>query len=108
MSVNRSFDEARFEAQLARAVERVRTILDTGRRPQKASEEGHTYGDKYVLAEQMVNAAVASQVGALARSGARLAMASTLLFQLFPLFAADILVCGPACEFHHTRGNLAF
>jgi len=64
-----SYQVEQFHAKLERAMERVRLVLHTNRAPCFAADVHHKYQDKYMLAESMTNAALASQTNALASLG---------------------------------------
>eukprot|EP00450_Noctiluca_scintillans_P006512 CAMPEP_0194496450 /NCGR_PEP_ID=MMETSP0253-20130528/13712_1 /TAXON_ID=2966 /ORGANISM="Noctiluca scintillans" /LENGTH=458 /DNA_ID=CAMNT_0039337843 /DNA_START=117 /DNA_END=1490 /DNA_ORIENTATION=+ len=58
-----------FELKLSKAIEQVRVLLHTARNPCAASDVPHRYEDKYLLAECLTNAAVASQLNCLTELG---------------------------------------
>lgn len=58
-----------FEERLGRALEKVRLLLESSRRPAPAAEIHHRYEDKFHLAEAATRAALASQVASLASVG---------------------------------------
>mmetsp|Transcript_1429 Transcript_1429/g.3174 ORF Transcript_1429/g.3174 Transcript_1429/m.3174 type:complete len:1018 (-) Transcript_1429:117-3170(-) len=57
------------EGQIARALERVRLVLDAQKDPQAAGDVSHSYEDKYNLTECMINTALASQINCLSVLG---------------------------------------
>ncbi|CAK0819699.1 unnamed protein product [Prorocentrum cordatum] len=58
-----------FQDSLDKAMGRVRAVLDAARCPCFASDAHHQYSDKYLLAEFMTRAAMASQVNCLSTLG---------------------------------------
>jgi hypothetical protein len=58
-----------FERQMQKALERARIVLEETRRPCFASDVHHQYQDKFILAESMTNAALASHANCLALLG---------------------------------------
>lgn len=63
------FEEQRFRRRMDRALEKAKHVLDVNRKPQYAADVPHRYGDKYLLAESVVNLAVSAQVTALETLG---------------------------------------
>src|SRR5579871_1117882 len=53
-------DPRTFDQKIAAALERIRTILDNTRSPQRAADVPHQYDDKYLLAEFVTKLTVAS------------------------------------------------
>lgn len=64
-----SYSEARFEAQVDRALQRVRTLLHSSRNPQYPADVFHQYDDKYLLVEFLTNSALAGQMNCLQELG---------------------------------------
>lgn len=54
------YDEAEFARKMDAALARVRTVLDRTRDPRSPADVPHTYGDKFLLAEFLGRATVAS------------------------------------------------
>ncbi len=63
------FDESQFRAQVDKALEKVRTILDNTRNPQLPSDVPHLYEDKYLLAEFLTNITITAQLTTLETMG---------------------------------------
>ena len=57
------------EARVEKALLVVRRLLDTARNPERADNVPHSYDDKYLLAELMVRAGVASSLQSLTTAG---------------------------------------
>merc|ERR1719201_2581360 len=64
-----SYEVDVFHGKVQHAMERVRLLLHATRAPCFAADVHHKYEDKYVLADSMTNAAVASQLNALQALG---------------------------------------
>eukprot|EP00927_Polykrikos_kofoidii_P042043 TRINITY_DN35910_c1_g2_i1.p1 TRINITY_DN35910_c1_g2~~TRINITY_DN35910_c1_g2_i1.p1 ORF type:complete len:1030 (-),score=152.33 TRINITY_DN35910_c1_g2_i1:159-3248(-) len=65
----RDFEWPSFQSQVNEALETVRRVLDVNKRAELADNVSHRYEDKYILAEFLVNTAIASQLHALSRLG---------------------------------------
>jgi hypothetical protein len=59
------FNDVRFTSLVNNSLHIVKTILDTSRSPQLASEVTHQYDDKYLLADFLSNCSIASHLSAL-------------------------------------------
>ncbi len=55
-----SYEEAEFARKMEAALARVRTVLDRTRDPRSPADVSHSYGDKFLLAEFLGRATVAS------------------------------------------------
>jgi hypothetical protein len=64
-----TYDEHAFHARIAAALERIRTVLDNTRHPQYPADVPHRYDDKYLLAELVTRAAIASWLASLEAIG---------------------------------------
>ena len=64
-----SFEEQRFRRQVDKALAKAETVLDVQRAPRYPTDVAHTFGDKYLLAESVVNLAIAAEVTALQALG---------------------------------------
>ena len=64
-----AYNEYDFRRTLERALEKVRTILETTKHPEQAKEVAHTYDDKYLLAEFLTNTAIAALLNVLETVG---------------------------------------
>ncbi|MDB4928492.1 MAG: symbB, partial [Myxococcaceae bacterium] len=73
-----SYEEAEFSRKMEAALSRVRTILDRTRDPSSPAEVPHSYDDKFVLADFLGRASVASLLLALETVGLDEAGAATL------------------------------
>eukprot|EP01094_Clydonella_sp_ATCC50884_P009528 TRINITY_DN1905_c0_g1_i5.p1 TRINITY_DN1905_c0_g1~~TRINITY_DN1905_c0_g1_i5.p1 ORF type:complete len:921 (-),score=379.83 TRINITY_DN1905_c0_g1_i5:157-2886(-) len=60
-----AFDQHRFQAKVDAALARIRTVLEVNRTPKLAASVQHEYEDKYLLAEFLTNAALATQLNVL-------------------------------------------
>lgn len=67
-----------FKAKVQKAMDRVKIVLHSEKVPQFAADVHHRYEDKYLLAERMTNAALASQLNSLGALGLTPAQAATL------------------------------
>jgi len=63
------FQEQRFRASVTKALQQVKSILDTTRHFRLAEDEEHTYPDKFALCEFLTNTAIASHLNALENLG---------------------------------------
>ena len=59
-----SFDEVVFRGNVDKAIDEIRTILDTTRNPKLADEVPHNYDDKYLLCEFLTNGAISAILNA--------------------------------------------
>jgi hypothetical protein len=73
------FQEERFRRRVDKALESVRTLLDTARKPTYAEGVPHHYDDKYALAEFLTSVALAAQLNTLEKLGLGSAELSTLV-----------------------------
>jgi hypothetical protein len=64
-----TFDEHSFRTRVDAALAKVKTILDNTRTPQWAADVPHEYEDKYLLAELLINSAIAAQLVVLDQLG---------------------------------------
>src|SRR5262245_11734705 len=55
-----AYEEHRFRQKIDAALKRIRTILDNTRNPQSPADVPHRYDDKYLVAEFVATAAIAS------------------------------------------------
>lgn len=72
------YNEAEFARKMDAALARVRTILDRTRNPQSPADVPHSYGDKFLLAEFLGRASVASLLLCLETAGLNEADAAKL------------------------------
>jgi hypothetical protein len=63
------FEEARFKSKVDAALAKAKTVLDVNRKPTLPADVPHRYADKYLLAECVLNVAVAAEVTALQALG---------------------------------------
>ena len=64
-----AFSSSLFHHQVDKALAAVQRILDTTRSPQYASEEDHSYEDKYEMAVLLTNMSIAALINVLERLG---------------------------------------
>ncbi len=66
-----TFNEHRFQTQVDAALSSIRTVLDNTRQPRLAADVPHAYQDKYLLAEYLARAAIASELYLLEQLGVK-------------------------------------
>ncbi|CAM9417059.1 unnamed protein product [Ectocarpus fasciculatus] len=71
--------ESVFRRKVDLALEQVRRVLETNKHPVYASEAAHKYGDKYLLAEFLTNAALASHLTSLSNFGVTAEQLTTMM-----------------------------
>eukprot|EP01094_Clydonella_sp_ATCC50884_P013701 TRINITY_DN2397_c0_g2_i1.p1 TRINITY_DN2397_c0_g2~~TRINITY_DN2397_c0_g2_i1.p1 ORF type:complete len:1085 (-),score=448.58 TRINITY_DN2397_c0_g2_i1:334-3534(-) len=97
------FDALRFEQRVRRALAAARKVLDANRSPAQCGDVPHTYTDKYLLVEFLVNTAVAAFFNVLEALGAS---GTDLLKMREMAQQRDVtlrLCVADACKFSHEK-----